>query len=383
VSGRTVLFAGAGLSGHALPSWKELIERMRTWALEEGALSPDVKTAVERALNDGELISAAQSLSERLGPESFHRFLLAVFRDPSAAPGPAHALLAQLNWSSVLTTNYDRLIETVLPESKWRRYSYNRPAELALVLTEQVPAVVKLHGDIDEQSTIVLGETDYRKLLESPDLEPFRHFLETIFATRTVLFLGYSLQDADILMFLSRAMDRMGGYAGPHFALMKTMGMKDSSRQKYRHNYGVLVLGDDERQDYPDIAGFLENLLRRSRRAVIVSRRVKWVFPALLVSGIWAGTETSQALWYAGIGAVSVGFTGWLARRTPATELFSLTVSAATTNIAPFLIRAFLEYEVNLGRFLHVPPAGHLGSLVLTLTFACLNVGVCKFLRRR
>jgi len=179
-----------------------------------------------------------------------------VFRDPALRPGPAHRLLPGMGFAATLTTNYDKLIEAVLPGAPC--YTQRDYPELAGLNRDRGFAIVKVHGDVDRCESIVLGQADYREATFGN--AAFRVFLTGLFTTRTVLFVGCSLTDPDLLLFLDELKFQMKGHLGAHYALMRTHGMNALERRGFEKSYGIRIVGDDGRADYPDIRGFLEAL---------------------------------------------------------------------------------------------------------------------------
>src|ERR1019366_1617618 len=76
----------------------------------------------------------------------------------------------------------------------------------------------------------------------------------------TVLFAGCSLSDPDLLLFLEELKFQLNGHLGTHYALMRTHGMNALERQDFEESYGIRILGDDAREDHPDIGQFLADL---------------------------------------------------------------------------------------------------------------------------
>jgi hypothetical protein len=163
-----------------------------------------------------------------------------------------------VGFSAVLTSNYDTLIESAFP-ARTRFYTQLDYPGLADVSREREFAIVKVHGDVDRLESIVLGQADYRKAMFGN--EPFRIFLINVFTTQTVVFVGCSLTDPDVLAFLDELSFQLKGQlGGAHFALMRTKGMNAIERRDFEGRYGIRIVGDDRRDEYPDIAGFLEQL---------------------------------------------------------------------------------------------------------------------------
>lgn len=150
--GRTVLFAGAGMSRPQLPGWVELLERMLDWAAKE-SLSLDV-ASVRDLIHDNDLLLAAQELRTRLGDSELRRFLQHIFLDKSLQPGPVHRLLPEMGFAAVLTTNYDKLIENSFPPGTRVHTQLDLP-ELSGLSRDRDFAIVKVHGDVGRLDSIV------------------------------------------------------------------------------------------------------------------------------------------------------------------------------------------------------------------------------------
>jgi formylglycine-generating enzyme required for sulfatase activity len=255
--GRVVLFAGAGMSQPQLPGWKGLLELMIEWTREQQISLDGMEESILELIGQGDVLLAAQELRSRMGESNFFQFIQEVFRAPGIKPQAAHRLVPEVGFSAVLTGNYDALIESAFP-SRTRFYTQLDYPGLADVSRDQF-AIVKVHGDVDRVESIVLGQADYRKVMFGN--HAFRVFLIATFTTKTVVFVGCSLTDPDVLAFLDELSFQLGGYlGGAHFALMKTQGMNALKRSNFERRYGIRILGDDRRDEHPDIAGFLGRL---------------------------------------------------------------------------------------------------------------------------
>ena len=243
------------MSRPALPGWEDLLREMVRWARDEG-VRLEFDAIVGLIDEEKELLLAAQELRSGLEEADFCRFLRKRFRDPKLKPGPAHEVLPDVGFASILTTNYDKLIEAVFPGAPV--YTQEDCPELAGLSREFEFAIVKAHGDVDRCESIVLGQSDYQKAMFAN--RHFRIFLTNIFTSRTVLFVGCSLTDPDLLLVLDELKLDLKGQLGPHFALMKTKGLNSLKRGNFEKRYGIRILGDDDRDDFPDIRGFLLDL---------------------------------------------------------------------------------------------------------------------------
>ncbi len=106
-----------------------------------------------------------------------------------------HVELVNLGASQIYTTNYDDLIEDTFKSLKIPVNVVTLPREVATAGSD-VTQVVKYHGDLRHDETLVLTESSYYKRLdfESPMDLKFRSDL----LGRSVLFMGYSFRDINI-----------------------------------------------------------------------------------------------------------------------------------------------------------------------------------------
>jgi len=118
-----------------------------------------------------------------------------------------HKKIIELTSGQIITTNYDNafekasngLITPSIYTDKFNKSQINKSNE---------PYIFKLHGSYIEPSNCIIFEEDYNKLYDS-NSEAIEK-LKTIFAEKTILFLGFSFNDPDInLIFknLDKAFD--------------------------------------------------------------------------------------------------------------------------------------------------------------------------------
>jgi SIR2-like domain len=110
-----------------------------------------------------------------------------------------HRLIVELDFPLIYTTNYDRWIERAYEH--WKK-DYVRVLSVSdlKAISPGSTQIVKLHGDFDDDDSLVLTESSYfdRLDLESPlDIK-----LRADTLGRTILFVGYSLSDINIRLFL-------------------------------------------------------------------------------------------------------------------------------------------------------------------------------------
>lgn len=262
--GNCLSFLGSGPSMAAgLPSWPQLLRLMIGWGEGEGVDFSD-KAEIEQFITDGKYLLAAEELVERLGDDSFRRFMAQIFGRPGLLPTPIHLLLAQIPFAAQVTTNYEMLSEHgyeathgVLPPV----LTQTDVAELASALRSGEFYILKSHGTIDRIETMVLGRKQYRALMHGNPA--YRIFLEALFSTKTVLFVGFGLTDPDLLMTLDVLQSAFQGHTGTHYALMDESRVSPIERSRFLKDYRIEIIPyTPSAADHPEVKEFLERLLK-------------------------------------------------------------------------------------------------------------------------
>lgn len=180
--GRLVLFVGAGASADSpsdLPLFGELADRVA-----------DVAGA---PLGDGEDDTPEARLGAiASGGVDVHAVVRRIIME-STEPNATHEAVAALATAGpairVVTTNYDQHLSTCIPVGTPIFEAPNLPTEADFA------GVVHLHGSVGQTADrLVITSTDFAK---SYIQQPFRTlvFLQELFASQAVLFIGYSLRD--------------------------------------------------------------------------------------------------------------------------------------------------------------------------------------------
>jgi hypothetical protein len=193
--GKLMLFVGAGVSANLnLPTWDELIAHIAG----ELDFDPEIFATY------GTHLALAEYYKSRKGglgelrswmDREWHR------GDVDISTSEIHRLIAVGKFLRIYTTNYDRWLELAHDQFDVPYDKVATVADLAS-LTESQRQIIKLHGDFDDDATLVLGETSYfeRLRFESPlDIKLRSDVLEN-----SVLFLGYSLSDINIRLLFHR-----------------------------------------------------------------------------------------------------------------------------------------------------------------------------------
>ena len=186
---RLVLFIGAGVSqSSGLPSWQNLVTQLATIAqIDKEAQSVD------------ELLDLAAQCREKLG-KHFARELKRILEQNDPTPSITHYLLSTFPVSTMVTTNFDTLLEESLLRIKKAAFTIHRAFDVAWAPIKDQVSILKIHGDIDTPHEITLSREDYDHYFDRrPALSAL---LKGLFLNRTFLFVGYSLRDPNLKIIL-------------------------------------------------------------------------------------------------------------------------------------------------------------------------------------
>lgn len=134
----------------------------------------------------------------------------------------------------VLTTNYDGLLESV----STKYVSIKRNDEIWKINPSN-PTIVKIHSDLDDaDNVIVTGSDFYNYQNKFPNLNSY---LEYIFSSKCILFLGFGLNDINtnnILYWTRRTLT----HSRKSYAVIRNL---DPLRKKVLEKRGIVVIDED------------------------------------------------------------------------------------------------------------------------------------------
>lgn len=185
---RLVPFMGAGISVSAgAPSWSDLITRLAAAADVE----PDVLAALEKhdVLDQATYVRHEFDRRAR-GPRDEDQALFAqavIDAVDVQRYGIAPPLLAALEAEQAITLNYDRLFEWAASDGQRPRRVIPGPSN------GEDRWLLKLHGSVDDPSSIVLTREDY--LGFNADRAALSSLVKATLMTRHLLFVGFGIKD--------------------------------------------------------------------------------------------------------------------------------------------------------------------------------------------
>lgn len=183
---RLVIFVGAGVSASAgVPLWGDLIEEIKKELPNEL-----VKTETD-------YLKLAQLYKEQQGEKDYLERVQEILQVDKVTPYLIHDEIFNLNPCHIITTNYDTLLEQASIHNNKRYHPVRKDEDMPYNHGERM--IIKMHGDF-ESHRIVLTENDY---LDYEKNYPLIHsFIISLFATKLVLFVGFSFNDTNIKRIL-------------------------------------------------------------------------------------------------------------------------------------------------------------------------------------
>lgn len=272
---KCILFVGSGLSaqvkrkdGRPLPTWKNFLLELLDWAksinVQFWGNPEDISDMIEK----GNLLTAAQELQDRIDTPLINDFLASVLDDESVKPSETHCLLPNIPFRAILTTNYDTLIEGA--------YALIKSGKIPTVFTQEDlltrPSplhrdyffIFKLHGHIDRPETIILGSRDYQDLLfRTPG---YRQFLETLFSTHRVLFIGFGINDPDLVNIIDKLASIYSRTLDKHYVLLPTGNMNPTEMRRFASDKRLEIINYHKDQNHKQVYEFLRELIIQIKR---------------------------------------------------------------------------------------------------------------------
>ena len=199
--GEVVLWVGAGLSLYAgLPSGVQLRE-----ILYKG-LTPLEK---EEVGEESDLSHLADEICTLKGNRNYIIQTLKNTFTRDFLSTETHKIISQIpHFRNIITTNYDSLFESVYGSGKLNViFSDNHTP----YIDAKKVNLFKIHGDLSNPDSIIITESDYNDFF-SKDTEQntIWSVIKGIIATKSILFIGYGLEDTNIQVIFNKIRNKIG-----------------------------------------------------------------------------------------------------------------------------------------------------------------------------
>ena len=262
VSGRWIPIVGAGLSrnaifptGRTMPLWNELGSIVAEDLQGYDHISPiDSISSYEHEFGRPRLI---EKLADALG--------IGV-----AQPGGVHEAFCHIPFDIVCTTNFDTLLEQQYERLSRSCTPLIGEDQLSVNVSNSLVTLLKLHGDLNHSDRLITTENDYDTFLQRYPI--IATYLANLLITRTVVLIGYSLDDPDFRQVWQIVGERLGKARRHAYALcvgaqstevtrFERRGVKAINVSPNRNKYGEAL-----RETFHELTRYwLETIVSRSK----------------------------------------------------------------------------------------------------------------------
>ena len=215
---RLVIFLGAGCSISAgLPSWKDLIDNLiKKYKIK---------------IKDNNLLLLATKLEKQLGTIKFRELIIENLQINPDVSTDLYDILRKLEVNLFITTNYDHLMEDTLKKYGHSPIIIKNDKDLPHINPSK-KNIVKLHGDIDSPSSLIITSQDYARYKLQHN--PFIEWLNSRLSEYTILFIGTSFEDLRLKEADEHVINLFGEFRRQPFIFLKiSEKIKNMAQEKF------------------------------------------------------------------------------------------------------------------------------------------------------
>jgi len=268
-----VFFVGAGLSvGAGFPDWSKLLSQLIDKGVTNGRISDEKKKEYEILSKDPtKALMLAEELKLDLG-SLFNRHMEELFQNSNKKPTANHDYIVKTKGSMIITINYDNLLEKSYNNVYHEHpniFIYSQSREAANNFWKERFFILKAHGDAQRDvETLILSQRDYRKTLYKE--AGYRSLLQTIFTTKSIFFVGVSMNDPEFNQLLDFLHDSYHGGGPTHYLLMDKQNHLSTIARRYLDDFNIQTITfDNSKGDYANLTEVLKILSEECPREVI------------------------------------------------------------------------------------------------------------------
>jgi len=236
---KLVIFVGAGVSRNSgIPMWNELIKEL---ANDLGIKAKGKDVDGNEFFSNDECLKIPQYYYNERKEKEYTDKVKEVL-DKDFQPNEIHKIIFELNPMHIVTTNYDNLIEQQSAQTSTKKKYCKVANDEELATAPICNFILKMHGEFNN---IVLKESDYDSY--SNNFKLIETYVKGLFATHTILFIGFSAEDSNIRKILQWIKDIIGDKHQPAYLIdiAKHDGVSEEEfriKFEYYKNQGIFTL---------------------------------------------------------------------------------------------------------------------------------------------
>lgn len=207
-------FLGSGFSiPSGIPSWPDLVTGLIRNCVSDS--QANILGQLSQYLGNADLADVLDSLSTT--EFAAKEYLFEQINSVRYKPSDYHRILLDINFDTVITTNWDLLIDSAFSANQIPSRVIYRDADVAQYDPTRAVQILKIHGTITDQDSLIYKHSQYLNFWSDRPL--LLNLLCTLMATRSFLFVGYGFGDPNIIGLLDTLRDRLGRLRREHYAL--------------------------------------------------------------------------------------------------------------------------------------------------------------------
>lgn len=262
-SGECVLYGGAGMAARAgFPTWRAFLSALIDWSVENNFIDRDRADSFRAAIEAGHADSVADGiyyeLQRRKELPALRGHLRDVFLRETPLPD-VYRILNQIPLAAILTTNFDDLFERNFEHRGAPVFAPANADQLKTALSKYEFFILKLYGTLSQEEMVMVAPVQYERAVIGN--RTFSDFMETLFFSRTILFVGSSLEGIEAYLegitlpeFIPRK----------HYALIAVEGSAwQVQAEALERQYGIEIIPFTPTEGFPEVYEFLEDLAER------------------------------------------------------------------------------------------------------------------------
>lgn len=242
-SGELVVFVGAGISRLIkCPSWDGFADKVLEQLVPDGIDYHEL-SQINGIRDPKKRLSIAKIIARKRKLKIDYKSIFSVQLESENI----YSYLNSFN-SSFVTTNYEKYLcpdsRRADPEDEWRIY---RRDQLLRVKLDKNGNVIHLHGCLQDPESMVITTKDYLDHYSSTEVQTF---LKYLFEKKIVLFLGYGLEEIEVLEYILRRGEVTSRNAGEPFRRYILQGFFNAEmalfnllREYYHESFGTELIG--------------------------------------------------------------------------------------------------------------------------------------------
>jgi predicted ATPase len=229
------------------------------WAVERSAFTPDHAESLRAAVDQGDADPVADEVVSVAGdrdPLELYEYLRQVFLRPTDLPDVL-MVARQIPFAAALTSNYDDLLERAYGDLGVPVFTPRRSEPLLDAISKRQFFILKLYGTLEQADSVCVAPAQYNEVVRGN--LPFARCMETLLFSRTLLFLGSSLEGIE--SFFQGLSSTKGSAQRRHYALVAVAGRGwEAKAGLLRRRYGIQILPYEPTEGHPQVLEFLKRL---------------------------------------------------------------------------------------------------------------------------